>query len=166
MNNDINIKDNMVPYHIQEFIYEFIFNSKFSINGWRDREDINKHDIHSEWSIEDLKNSKLYPYIEKFHSFDKWNKCMVTLTQSSDHYYAHAHGDNCRVVLYYANLEWRNEWAGETLFYDHNMVTTNAIQNVPGRLVEFEGSLPHTIRPQSVIGPKYRFTISNFFRKV
>ena len=67
--------------------------------------------------------------------------------------------------MYYANLEWRDEWHGETLFYDHNRVSTNAYQYTPGRILEFDGSLPHSIRPQSFIGPQYRFTVSTFFTK-
>lgn len=161
----IKIHDNTIPFHIQQHIYAFILNSTFQIKGWEDRDDIKKYDLHSNWSLEDLKNSKLYSYIENIVSFDKWNKCVVNLVKPGDHYYTHAHGDNSHVVLYYANLEWRDEWAGETMFYDQNKVITNAYQFTPGRLLEFDGSLPHSIRPQSSIGPDFRFTITNFFRK-
>ena len=36
---------------------------------------------------------------------------------------------------------------------------------VPNRLIIFDGSVPHTITSQSVLGPTYRFTISLFFSK-
>ena len=34
---------------------------------------------------------------------------------------------------------------------------------IPGRIILFDGSIPHAIRPQSVKAPKYRFTLSLFF---
>ena len=36
---------------------------------------------------------------------------------------------------------------------------------IPGRFILFDGSIPHTIRPQSSKAPKFRFTISIFFEK-
>ena len=77
----INIHDNTVPFHVMEHIFEFIMNSNFHVKGWKDRDHINKHDIHSRWTIDDLKASKLYPYLEAIPSgnFSKWykttNKC-------------------------------------------------------------------------------------------
>ena len=160
----IKIHDNKVPFHVQEHAFNFTLSSNFRL-GWKDRYEMQKMEIHSVWSLDDLKNSMLYPYIEDLISFDRWEKCIVNLTKAGDHYYAHAHGDNSRVILYYANLEWHDEWGGETVFYDHNKIITNSYQFVPGRLLEFDGSLPHSIRPQSFIGPQYRLTISNFFKE-
>ena len=33
----------------------------------------------------------------------------------------------------------------------------------PGRIIVFDATIPHAIRPQSVIGPKFRFTLASFF---
>ena len=54
----INIHDNTVPFHVMEHIFEFIMNSNFHVKGWKDRDHINKHDIHSRWTIDDLKAEK------------------------------------------------------------------------------------------------------------
>lgn len=162
----IEIHDNKVPFHIQQWAYHFILNSTYRIIGWDDRadQDIVKHDLHSAWTIEDLKNSKLYPYIEQLHSFEKFDKCIVNLVKPGDHYYTHTHGEGTTVVLYYANLEWRDGWAGETIFYDDNRVPTNSYEFTPGRLLKFNGTLPHSIRPQSFSAPQFRFTVSCFFK--
>lgn len=163
----IEVYDNTVPFHIQQHAYDFILNSHFKIKGWEDRDDTDliKYDLHSRWSIDDLKAAKLFSFIEKINSFDTWQKCVVNLTKPGDHYYTHTHGEHSDVVLYYANLEWRDEWAGETMFYDDNRIPTKAYSYTPGRFIKFDGSIPHSIRPQSFIGPQYRFTITNFFRK-
>lgn len=162
----IEIQDNKVPFYIQQHVYNFILNSTFRIKGWEDRDDVDieKYDLHSPWSLEDLKASKLYPYINELYSFDKFDKCIVNLTKPGDHYYTHTHGEDTTVVLYYANLEWKDGWAGETMFYDDYRNSTKSYDYVPGRLLKFDGKQPHSIRPQSFIGPHYRFTVSTFFR--
>ena len=161
----IEVHDNKVPFYIQQYIYDFVLNSTFRIKGWEDRDDIKKYDLHSSWTLDELKASKLYSYIEKLHPFDNFDKCIVNLTKPGDHYYTHTHGDDTMVVLYYVNLEWKDGWAGETMFYDDNRNPTNSYGYVPGRLLKFDGKQPHSIRPQSFIGPDYRFTISTFFKK-
>ena len=34
---------------------------------------------------------------------------------------------------------------------------------VPGRIILFDGNIPHAIRPQSINAPKYRFSLSVFY---
>ena len=161
---EIEVHDNKVPFYIQQYVYNFVLNSNFRIRGWEDRDDMDKYDLHSMWSIQDLKKSKLYPYVEKFYSFKTFDKCVVNLTKPGDHYFTHTHGEGSTVVLYYVNLEWKDGWAGETIFYDHKRIPTNSYEYTPGRLLKFDGRLPHSIRPQSFLGPQYRFTISVFFK--
>ena len=96
--------------------------------------------------------------------FSKWFKTTVTLTHAGDHYYTHCHGEDEMVILYYANLEWRDGWAGETMFYNDRRESIKSYDYVPGRIIKFDGKQPHSIRPQSFIGPQYRFTISTFFK--
>jgi Rps23 Pro-64 3,4-dihydroxylase Tpa1-like proline 4-hydroxylase len=169
--------DNTVPFNIQQHIYEFVIRSNYNIKGWSDRDDldISKHDIHSKWSLQDLKNSLLYSYVidvlEKtkndfnFNDFE-FQHSTVNLSKKSDYYYTHTHGEKIIVVLYYVNLEWKQEWAGETLFFDeYNKEAVGVNSFLPGRLIVFDGKTPHSIRPQSTIGPEYRFTIGTFVKK-
>jgi len=162
----IEVYDDTVPFHIQQHVYDFITNSNFRIKGWEDRDDleIEKSDLHSKWTIEDLQNSKLFPYIDKLKSFKNFSHCIVNLTKPGDYYYTHTHGKETTVILYYANLEWRDSWAGETIFYDDNRNIKNAYEFTPGRIIIFNGTIPHSIRPQSFNAPQYRFTVSTFFK--
>jgi hypothetical protein len=69
-------------------------------------------------------------------------------------------------VLYYVNLEWQDGWHGETLFYDESLKNiVFASPYIPGRIVVFDGSIPHTIRPQSYIASHYRFTFALIYNK-
>lgn len=168
---NIKIYDDSVPFYTRKKVYDFIVHSTFMIKGWEDSNDLetSKSDLHSRWSIEDLKNCKLYPYISKIHSFDNFDKCVVNLTKPGDYHYTHTHtnthGKDITVILYYANLEWRDSWAGETIFYDKYKNNISAYEYTPGRLLKFSGMTPHSIRPQSFNGPQYRFTISTFFNE-
>ena len=63
-------------------------------------------------------------------------------------------------------MEWKQEWWGETQFLSEDLkeiIFTNPY--VPGRAVWFDGAIPHTIKTQSAIAPKYRFSLSLFFWK-
>ena len=72
----IEVHDNKLPFYVQQQVYNFIINSMFRIKGWEDRNDtdIKKYDLHSNWTLEDIKGSGLYPYLEAIHSFDKFDK--------------------------------------------------------------------------------------------
>jgi Rps23 Pro-64 3,4-dihydroxylase Tpa1-like proline 4-hydroxylase len=180
----IEVFDDIIPMNIRNFIYSFAVNSKYKIVGWNDRNDlelIDKHDLHSPWSYEDLENSKIVPYISKvlkkskhFNSYtikatpstsNDFFSCTINAVKPNDHYFTHSHLEGTISVLYYINMEWQHNWAGETIFYKENMKDINFTSSfVPGRFILFEDE-PHTIRPQSFIGPAYRFTMALFLEK-
>ena len=70
-------------------------------------------------------------------------------------------------MLGYLNLNWRDGWYGETWFFDkfdfNKIIFASAL--APGRIILFDGQIPHTIRPQSKVGPKFRMTLSLFYNK-
>jgi len=63
------------------------------------------------------------------------------------------------------NVDWREEWAGETIFYDESNEIIFCSPYKPGRMIVFDGTIPHTIRPQSIISPNYRFSLTIRFTK-
>jgi Rps23 Pro-64 3,4-dihydroxylase Tpa1-like proline 4-hydroxylase len=167
--------DNVVPWMHRQEIYKFVVNSKYEIKGWEDRDDleISKFDLHSKWSLEDLENSGLKSYIQQVlnlskhdFSFEDYKQTSVNLTRKGDYYYVHAHGEDTLIVLYYVNLQWKEEWGGETLFFDpHTHEAKYASSYKPGRFLVFDGHAPHVIKAQSTIGPDYRFTTTVVFKK-
>lgn len=159
--------DNVVDYNDKAFIYEFCQNSNFKL-GWYDSEEYNKlstPSLFSHWSLEDLKNSKLYSHIQKIQDLSRFERAILNLTKPGDVHYIHTHNQH-DVILYYVNLEWKDGWYGETVFYDKDAKEiTDTVTYTPGRVVLFDGKQPHAIRPQSIIGPQIRFTISIFLKK-
>lgn len=170
----IEIFDDLITFSVRSQILNFIQNSNYRLVGWQDREDFDREklDIHSAWSLEDLQRSNLMPYVEqaikqsKFNiGIEQYQKCVVNLVKAGDVYHTHVHRDQYG-LLYYANLEWFEHYAGETLFFDKfKKEVVKAISFVPGRIIVFDGDIPHTIRPQSSIGPQFRFTLTVFFDK-
>jgi hypothetical protein len=59
-----------------------------------------------------------------------------------------------KTVLVYMNPTWHPEWAGETVFFDEDLDAKYICQPRPGRVVMFDGRIPHTGRPP---GPKFMF---------
>jgi len=172
----IEVFDNIIDYNTRNNIYVFCKNSNFKI-GWEDSDDIDKRFnpcLYSDWNQEDLKNSLLFDYLGVLISKSKYKndynienieKVVCNLSKPGDVNFLHTHKDH-NVILYYVNLDWNDGYYGETVFTDNqgkeNIFTSNY---VPGRFILFDGTIPHSIRPQSFLGPKYRFTVSIFFTK-
>jgi hypothetical protein len=165
--------DNIIPFHDRQDLLEYCANSKFVL-GWEDRTIIENEKsipcIHSNWSQYDFERSCIIPYIHKCIQETPWftkkfvQKVILNLTKSDDVHYIHAHQDQY-VVIYYVNLDWEDGWYGETIFYNPNDLDEVAFTSVykPGRILLFDGIIPHVIRPQSIKGPKYRMTLTVFF---
>ena len=168
----IKIFDNKVSFKTRQEIYNSAHNSFYKL-GWeyavqKEREP----NLFSQWSIEDLSKENILPGIEDCIEETLWfqNKhlenIIINLVKSEDVHYIHAHWDK-QIALYYVNLDWKDGWYGETLFYDPlNLQKIDfASSFIPGRILLFDGSIPHTIRPQSIKGPKFRMTLSLIYSK-
>src|ERR1700744_4567578 len=63
-----------------------------------------------------------------------------------DSYYVHRdtpeHSNNV-TVLYYANLNWRPDWGGETIFFNDDNDAVLAVSPRPGRIVGSRGAILH-----------------------
>ena len=162
--------DNIFTLDSRLKYYDFFRKSNFKI-GWEDTGEIevqhykylhspySKEDLESLGFAEDLFNTE---FGQRVFSSYYIKRCVVNLSKPGDFYLNHTHGDET-VLLYYANIRWNEEWSGETLFYNNDMQSILfASPYIPGRLILFDGKLPHTIRSQSSIAPHYRFTFSIF----
>jgi hypothetical protein len=166
----IEIYDDLFDLKYRNLIYDYISTSRFKI-GWSDTtisEKAQYRNLHSEYDIDDLKQIRILEKIDEvgiLKGFDglTLKRSIVNLTTPSDSHFIHTHFEK-KVILYYANLEWFDGWHGETLFFeDNNREILFTSSYVPGRLIVFDGGVPHTIRPQSMIATKFRFTFALFF---
>ncbi len=165
----IKIYDGEISYSERIRIYNTCTKSFFRI-GWRDLPCSETEFLHSKWDIrdwerenilKDLKNPELISLIRGRTP----SLVVVNLGTPHDIYWAHTH-DTRDVLLYQANLDWSPEFFGETLFYSEDLSEIIfANQYTPGRILWFDGCIPHSIRPSSRAAPYYRYTISVFYEK-
>ena len=83
----------------------------------------------------------------------------------------HMHVDGkyyeCKTLLYYANRHWENNWGGHTVFYDTDGNIKTTIEIKPGRIVIFDGNIPHTVMPMNPrCSPSFRFTVALKFESL
>ena len=64
-------------------------------------------------------------------------------------------------ALWFLSEQWEPEWGGETMFFDASGDAIFCASPKPGRLVIFDGAIPHVGRPPSRIcyAPRYTFAI-------
>jgi hypothetical protein len=166
----IKIYDNAFSKNYLNHSFTFVTNSTFKL-GWYDSvalEHSHNACLFSPFSDSDIDNFGILKQLKnhdvgKLVNFDNLTKCVVNLSLPGQTHIEHTH-DNIDVIVYYVNLVWNREWAGETLFYSDNGVELEtAVEYIPNRLVFFNGEHPHTIRPPSFEASFYRFTASLFF---
>lgn len=167
----IYVFDGLVPLQLRDKLFTFIVDSKYRI-GWADgkSETSIKHKfLYSSYNTQDDENAGLLPFLRTTQVNDlisglEQTKSMINLSVPSDTHFAHAHPEKI-VVLYYANMEWEHHWHGETLFYTEDLSEIElALRYTPGRVVVFDASIPHAMRPQSTSADHYRFTYAMTFK--
>jgi hypothetical protein len=168
-NKIIQVYDDIFDLGYRDKIYNFIKKSYFQI-GWVDSSVPEKsyEFLHSSYSKEDMDRMGFFEKIENTPIMDhlkglEYKHTKVNLSTSSDANFVHAHPEKL-AILYYVNFDWQDGWHGETIFYDEygkDIIYTSPY--TPGRIIVFDATIPHAIRPQSVIGPKFRFTLASFF---
>ena len=175
-NQEIYIFDNVYQsYHTQKF-YNFIINSYYKVNAYDTASDdyYNKRTFGSRYSKEDLKTIGIIEHLpekikKEFNiSLETNDRGIVNAITSNGVY--HPHDDHGRGIkwsfLYYANMKWEIEWGGDTLFLnDDRQTISNTVQCKPNRVVIFDASIPHIIRPSTTIAPQYRFSVNMTFRE-
>lgn len=164
----IQIFDNIFTYSFRRSLYNELIRMPFII-GWHDDwEDGTTKFLHSLINEKFLENNNFFDFIKNDKLKDDFNNLefkfsILNLSFPIDSYLTHFHQEK-KVLLYYVNMDWKNEWHGETNFYDEsgkNLAFSTCY--TPGRIIIFDGSIPHALRPQSIRSPNYRLTLSLFF---
>jgi len=168
----ITVYDDMLDHSLRQHIYKFATTSLFQI-GWADGNIVEnqKHQfLYSNYSEHDLVNLRILDALEKtvvYKEFDGYRikHAILNLSTATDVNFVHSHPED-KVVLYYVNLDWQDGWHGETLFFDESQKNIEfASPYTPGRIIVFDAKIPHTIRPQSHIAAKFRFTLAIVLEK-
>lgn len=172
MQGRVRILDNQVGMYDIGRIYNYVVESHFRI-GWSDSLQIQGRKysyLCSKYSEDDVKALKLLPLLDGTEFGDilkdyDLKTSVVNLSVPTNVHFAHAHDEDL-VLLYYANPEWQPHFYGETVFFNPDCTQIlHSTLYVPGRFMLFDAKLPHSVRPQSSVGPDYRFTIAFTYTK-
>ena len=168
MEEEISIYDGEFTWNQRNYIFEFFMNSKYTFS--RIEQNHKEACMVSSFSPDDLKRLQLLENIHTQDLLDRINGRMpihsfVNFDSMLELHHPHTHPGQ-EVLLYQANMEWRPEWYGETCFYEPDCKEI-AFMNMytPGRLIWFDGNIPHSARPPSSVSPFCRFTFSMVFAK-
>lgn len=150
-NKKIHIFDNLFSFEERYKFHDFITSSYFRINGSDDSSNLYRNQIYSSFNSQDMENMTFYE-TKGFQTVDslfslssrkihqiRVNCCLPT--ESSE-----VHKDFSLTLLYYVNLKWQINHGGHTIFLNESLSDieyTSAY--VPGRLIIFDGSIPHMI---------------------
>lgn len=166
----IRVYDDTFTRFYREQIYNFVKKSLFQIGNADGGlpEYQRNHFLQSAYSEADVEKLGILPALNDTKIADEIKgrqlvRTLVNLSMPSDTYFAHIHPEEV-VLLYYANLEWQESWHGETMFFNdaQDEVVYSSIYK-PGRIIIFNGRIPHAVRPPSASAPMYRFTLAMNF---
>jgi hypothetical protein len=168
----IAVYDGLFDLRFRQKVFEYAYSSYFVL-GWADGSIIENQGIrylHSNYSDKDLQHLGIIDDISNtvaFKELEGYNisKAVLNLSTACNTNFVHAHSED-KVLLYYVNLEWKDGWHGETLFYSEDLKDiVFASPYTPGRIIAFDADIPHTIRPQSHTAVQYRFSLALILTK-
>ena len=94
------------------------------------------------------------------HLYAAYVNCLKNGDTPGIHVDAPYFADDNQTVLLYLNLEYHPNYGGETIFYDHKLDAQRIISPKPGRVVIFDGRIPHTGRPPTPRYPINRYIMA------
>jgi len=160
----IKIHDDLFTYDQRYHMLSFLKRSFFTITG--EDSDLNLYpaqQIFSTFRAEDVIASGFqttagYEKLDIEYKLSERKIKQVRLNLSQYGEKNSVHTDSAGLtLLYYPMLEWKVEWGGHTIFLNNNIDDIIYISMYkPGRIVIFDGTIPHLIIPPTVLSPFYR----------
>lgn len=164
-NKFIDVYDNLFEYREKELFFHFVSTSNFVTNGKDGLYDYEENQIFSSYGSSDLESMKFcdtngFKFIsEKYQLFNKKiGQVRVNCCNSFERSVAHTDAGGISLI-YYVNMKWDIFWGGHTIFYNEDLSDVEyTCLFKPGRLIVFDGSIPHSISPISTACRENRYT--------
>lgn len=165
----IAVYDDLFSYHERDKWFAFITGSFFKVNGGDSSTAYGSSwQLFSSFSEDDLLamgfySSAGFKHIDEIHGISKRRikQIRVNMSYLGESNVVHTDTDGL-TLLYYPNLDWKLEWGGHTLFMDDNLNNPEyTCLYKPGRVVVFDGSIPHMIMTPTAMAntPRFSFVI-------
>lgn len=172
----IKVYDNMFSYNERYKFFHYIKNSYFKTEGSDGADAIqhdNIHQIFSNYSTDDVdkmgfSQTDFFQSVAEEYNFWKREikQIRINLSPPSERNFIHTDADGI-TLLYYASMEWKPEWGGHTFFMSDDLSEVEyASLYTPGRVMIFDGTVPHMILTPTMMCPIHRYTFAIQFTKV
>ena len=176
------IYDEVFDYSTQSKLEHYIWSSYFKPVGVDRGFDGNTSShltMMATYSKEDHETSHFFDYlpkeIQEEHniSLDTYSHGFGNLVTPADRFHVHSDNsvpdpgtyykddeiDHDISLLYYPSMNWHVEYGGDTLFLDETGLTVEFFsQYTSGRIIIFDCTIPHLMRPSTTLAPHFRFS--------
>lgn len=164
---NITIFDDVFPFDKRDHMYRKMLKSTFKLDGNDGAYPEHKSDqqIYAQCTAEDvfgfgfLESENIQHILE--HHVGKLPVAQARVNVNSTHDVVKFHVDamNGKTLLYFANINWHPDWGGHTLFSDDQVEEVEYCSMFkPGRVVLFDGSIPHCTGLITNAAKVYRIT--------
>lgn len=163
-NKKIHIYDNLFTYQERLAFMEFLQRSFFKVNGtdydYRDNQCYSAYTAQDLHMMNFLQTDGFKKLNEKYHLEGRDIK-QIRVNFSTVAEKNRVHEDTTPItLLYYANTTWELDWGGHTFFLSEDLKDIlYTCEYKPGRVVVFNGTIPHMIMAPSILALKSRFSV-------
>lgn len=163
---EVHIFDEVFDFATRDKIYQYVTNSLYKVGEFdgsllENRKTSTLISTYNLGDVEALGLNKLPPEISKILDGYIPHRAYVNLCRPDDSFHIHTdHSTKMWTLLYYVNLDWHIEWGGDTVLLKEDMTIDYVSQYTPGRVLLFDGTIPHLIRPSTRLAPENRFTLA------
>lgn len=166
---NIHIFDDVFDYSSREKFYYFIQSLSYTPTGsdistLEARGDFNIFSQVSPEQLDQMKfltndGAKHFNHLISDQEIKQIRANLSTLNDSN-RFHTDSYGEyKTTTLLYYPNLKWDPEWGGHTMFANKDLSELEYCSfYTPGRVVIFDGHIPHVIFPPTRLAPTYRFS--------
>ena len=161
--------DNCFNFEERERLYSYCLNQKYSLSGsdvqrLETKGDYNLYCNLSPTDVDNMGIEKLSNYSHIKHHLDDYTitqaRINLSTIQDKNRFHCDTGAEHNLTMLYYPNMEWEKSWGGQTLFSNLTNDTLEWVSfYIPGRIILFDGSRPHSINPPTIHSPTHRFSI-------
>ncbi len=165
-NKIIHVYDDLFSYAERYNFYLFYSNSLFNITGNDSASSSYRKQIFSRYSYVDLEMTGMletegFKFISKKYDLPskEIHQIRVNCSNAAEDCSFHTDCKDGLTFLYYSNMVWDNEWAGCTLFSSEDLQEVEYCSFFkPGRVIVFNGSIPHMILPPNMYAKENRLS--------
>jgi hypothetical protein len=166
----LHIFDNLINYDEREHMYAWCSSRDFCTTGndTQRPEHLGDFNLFSPIEWEDIETRCPLARAENIHYLSPFlegyirTQSRVNLSTLHDKDRFHTDGGSgspCLTLLYYPHMTWDKEWGGYTLFTDRTGKNLEFVSFYePGRIILFDGLIPHCISNPNPQAPFYRLS--------